>query len=342
MIQETPLTITAIHEEAPGFKTLVFAERLSYAAGQYLTFIHPTHLGPIRRSYSILSSPDVNEPLAIGVKRVENGEFSRWLIDRAHPGDVLTTTGAAGFFTLPKERDRYRQLFFLAAGSGITPVFSLIKSALVQHPPWKLVLVYSIPSEEKAPYRRELLELQQRHPERLFIEWRISTAKHLADARLSRESLQTLLRKYEQPLNQQQFFICGPEPYMRLCTYTLQEEGVPESGIRKEFFFTAALARSPKPLPPDRDTHRVRVRQPAGDLEFEVRYPDNILLAARKAGISLPYSCETGRCGACAARCVSGQVWLSYNEVLTDDELARGLTLTCTGHPMGGDVVLEL
>ena len=340
-MQETPLTISRIAEEAPGFKTFVFAERLSYEAGQYLTFVHPTHVGPIRRSYSIVSSPDADEPLAIGVKRVENGEFSRWLIDRARPGDVLMTTGVGGFFTLPKEGVP-QQLFFLAAGSGITPVFSLIKSALVRYPDCKLVLVYSIPSEGKAPYREALLRLQGMHPRQLSIEWRMSNAKNLADARLSREALQLLLKKFEAPFDRQQFFICGPEPYMRLCTYTLQEEGVPQRNIRKEFFFTAAVARSPKPLPPDRQTHQVRIHQPGGDLEFEVQYPDTILTAARKAGIGLPYSCETGRCGACAARCRSGQVWLSYNEVLTDDELARGLTLTCTGHPVGGDVVLEL
>src|SRR3954467_1551099 len=131
------LTVARITEEAPGFKTFIFEEdtanRIHYKAGQYLTFIHDFNGIEARRSYSIISSPILDEPLAVGVKRIENGVFSRFMIDKVQPGDILETIGAAGLFTLPQNIQAYRQIFFFAAGSGITPVYSIIKTVLHQH-----------------------------------------------------------------------------------------------------------------------------------------------------------------------------------------------------------------
>ena len=128
---------------------------------------------------------------------------------------------------------------------------------------------------------------------------------------------------------------------MRMCTYTLQEENVPKENIRKEDFVihTKKLARN---NPPDKAPRNVTIQYGSEHFEFKVHYPDSILQAAKKQDISLPYSCEVGRCGNCAAKCIEGKVWLSYNEVLTEKDLQNGLTLTCVGHPDGGDVKLEI
>ena len=126
------LRIHSIHEEINGFKTFTFEEGhgINYKSGQYITFVQQVAGKEVRRSYSITSSPQLNEPLTIGVKRVENGLFSRQLIDHAKPGDEWITTGAGGLFVLPDDVRNYHQVFFLAAGSGITPIFSLIKTVL--------------------------------------------------------------------------------------------------------------------------------------------------------------------------------------------------------------------
>jgi ring-1,2-phenylacetyl-CoA epoxidase subunit PaaE len=137
------------------------------------------------------------------------------------------------------------------------------------------------------------------------------------------------------------FYICGPEVYMRMCTYILQEQGVPKDHIRKENFIIQRID-PPKQLPPDTNSHKVTLTLGDKRYNFMVSYPDSILKAAQKLGILLPYSCETGRCGNCAALCISGKVWLSYNEVLTEKDLASGLTLTCVGHPIEGDVSLVI
>lgn len=158
-----PVIIEQIHQEVEGFKTFSFKEGhgIEYKAGQYITFVQQSTREAIRRSYSIVSAPSLNEPLTIGVKRIENGAFSRQLIDHAKPGDELLTIGAAGLFILPEHASHIKQLFFLAAGSGITPIYSLLKTVLHFRPHISVVLIYSNPSPQKAIFFSELNELKK-------------------------------------------------------------------------------------------------------------------------------------------------------------------------------------
>ena len=339
------ITITRIKEEVPGFKTFVFgaddAKGIQYQPGQYLTFSHVGHSGEIRRSYSITSTPVLQEPLSIGVKRVENGFFSRLLIDRAQVGDKLQTIGASGLFTLPNDLDLYTQVFLLAAGSGITPVYSLLKTLLYAHPGVKVVLIYSNNNPDKAILRDDLEELAQRFPDQLHVEFLYSTSPDLSRARLYKDLLQALLSEYAvAPYHQILFYLCGPTTYMRMCFYALRQVNVPNDNIRRESFSTVKV-KVPL-LPPDTNPHNVTLRLKGREYQVQVQHPTTILQAANKAGVPLPYSCEAGKCGSCAAHCTKGQVWMSYNEVLTEKDLAKGLILSCVGYPVGGEVVLEV
>jgi ring-1,2-phenylacetyl-CoA epoxidase subunit PaaE len=339
-----PLIIEQIHQEVEGFKTFTFREGhgIDYRAGQYITFIKKTAQEEIRRSYSVVSAPLLKEPLMIGVRRIENGIFSRELVDHAKPGDELLTTGAGGFFTLPDDTSNIRQLFFLAAGSGITPVYSLLKTVLHFHRHIHVVLIYSNPSPDKTIFFHRLNELKQRFGERFQLEFLFSNSVDLLTARLNRELLVQLARTHlVGSFDQTLFYLCGPEAYMRMCTYTLQEENVPKENIRREHFVIHGRP-IPKMDPPDKGSHRVTIEYGNEKYQLNVQYPDTILQAAKKQNITLPYSCEAGRCGNCAAKCLSGKVWLSYNEVLTEKDLQNGLTLTCVGHPVGGDVLLKI
>lgn len=336
--------IETIRDEAPGFKVFEFAAApaIYYKAGQYLTLVRFQNSTEIRRSYSITSSPALQEPLSIGVKRVPNGAFSRYLIDDAKPGDALLTTGSGGFFVLPDEIQNYQQLFFLAAGSGITPVFSLLKTALYGFPHLSVVLVYSNASMDKTAFRTPLQELQQTFPGRLHIEWLFSNAANLSRARLHRDLLLFFLHQYGiTDKGKILFYTCGPEAYMRMCFYILQEQGIDAGQLKKELFNTTVVSKRDA-VPPDAQRHIAYIRFANRSYEVVVSYPDSILRAAKKQGISLPYSCEAGRCGNCVAKCIKGQVWHSYNEVLTEKELQQGLVLTCVGHPVGGDIELFL
>lgn len=338
------LTIKKIKQEAGNFKTFVFEEEpiIAYQPGQYLTLVDFVHGMEIRRSYSIMSSPLWNEPLTIGVKRIDNGYFSRKLIDQSSVGDQIMTIGAGGFFTLPEEGQSFRQIFFLAAGSGITPIFSLLKSALLKHPDTRLILIYSNPSPEKTVFREELSELSRLYSDRLHIEFLFSNSKNLARARLYPELLIRYVNTFSlASLDESLFYICGPESYMRMCTFILLREKVPEANVRREHFVIHKRQPS-KVVPPDKEKHNVTIHYNDNVYQFPVQYPQTILSAARKERITLPYSCEVGRCGNCAARCTSGSIWMSYNEVLTDKELKKGMILTCVAYPVGGDVVLNI
>jgi ring-1,2-phenylacetyl-CoA epoxidase subunit PaaE len=338
------LIIKEIREEVKDFKTILFEDGhgINYLPGQYLTFIHNEGNEEIRRSYSITSSPVLNEGLSIGVKRVENGVFSRQLVDHAKPGDQLLTTGAGGFFTLPEDIENYGQVFFLAAGSGITPIYSLLKTVLWKFKHLSSVLIFSNPSVTKAIFYNQLKQFAEEFNSRFKLEFLFSNTPDLSKARLYRELLMHFYNKHVGEVNRKTlFYICGPESYMRMCTYVLQEAHVPKENIKKENFFSHHQ-KVYKALPPDQDPHRVTIYLSDKQYSFEVQYPDTILQTAKKNSISLPYSCEAGICGNCVAKCKEGKMWLSNNEVLTDKDLANGLTLTCVGHPVGSDVVLEI
>ena len=338
------IRIKEISEEIKGFKTIEFEEGhgINYKAGQYLTFIHKQGREEVRRSYSISSSPEWNEPLSIGVKRIENGLFSRVLVDKAKPGHLLKTIGSGGLFTLPEESESFQQLFLFAAGSGITPIYSILKTALQLYPDKSVVLVYSNASPDKAVFLDSLQEIQQMFHDRFHLELLFSNSPDLLKARLHRELILHLLKELTSPEKSKTlFYICGPESYMRLCIYTLQETGIPSSVIKKENFIIHNVQKRDA-LPPDKSEYTAHLRIRDKEYYFPVKYPESILKAAQKDGIVLPYSCEAGRCGNCVAVCTKGTVWHSYNEVLTERELQKGMVLTCVGHPVGGDIELRI
>src|SRR4051812_41606658 len=241
------LTVARITEEAPGFKTFVFEEdaanRIHYKAGQYLTFIRYFNGVETRRSYSIISSPILDEPLTVGVKRIANGVFSRFMTDKVQPGDVLETIGAAGLFTLPENIQDYKQVFFFAAGSGITPVYSILKTVLHQHADIHVVLIYSNHSPARTAFLNELQQLQQQFRDRLIIEFLFSTDKNIYRAHLHRDFIFSLIHQYKRySLEQVLAYVCGPVNYMRMCIFTLQELNIPTENIKKENFSTQKVA----------------------------------------------------------------------------------------------------
>ena len=339
------LIVKEVKEEIKDVKTIVFDENRSdkiiYKAGQYLTLVQQGLHEEIRRSYSITSSPALNEPLSVGVKRINNGAFSRQLVDHTKAGDTILTIGAAGFFVLHDNLEAYRQIFFLAAGSGITPIYSLIKTVLHQHPHIAVVVIYSNRSEHDTIFKKELSELLHSFAHRFVIEFIYSNSKDLRKAHLYRELLQEYLNAYSiASFDEMLFYVCGPEAYMRMCVYGLEEVYVPQRNIKKENFST--VKASVVAEPPDKLTHKVCIDDAGRQNWIEVLYPETILQAAKKNGLQIPYSCEAGRCGSCVAACIKGKVWMSYNEVLTDMELEKGYVLTCVGYPVGGDVVLRV
>lgn len=338
------LLIADIVEETKDVKTFFLkpadGSSLLYCPGQFLTFTIDIAGKEQRRSYSFSSTPGIDLLPSITAKRVDNGYFSRWLIDRARPGDILRSAGqATGIFTLPADLAPYRAVWLFAAGIGITPLFSLLKSLLFHTNVPRVVLLYSNKSKEQTVFLHSLNSLQEKYPGRLQLVYLWGNTQDLRRARLSKESFPLLLREAltdnpEHVLS----YLCGPTPYMWLVQMLLQDAGVPPSAIRREAFIVNSEV--PRRLPTDKIPHRVRVVLPGSEHSFINAYPQSILDSAKAAGIALPYSCNAGQCGSCTAICKEGKVWMSYNEVLTDHDIALGRVLTCTGHAIDGDVAL--
>ena len=331
------LTVKNIIRETDDFKTFVFEEQLAYQSGQFLTFEHNN----TRRSYSLVSCPQLEEPLAVGVKRIPNGFFSRYLFDNIREGSKLKTIGAAGFFKLPGDIDHYRKAVFFAAGSGVTPVVSMIKTILYFHPAVQVLLIYSNRSVETTVYYHQLKVLEKQFLHRISIRFLFSSSVDLMRARLNRDLLFEYLYAEKIDVQQSIFYTCGPFAYMRMVIFYLEEFGVDAKKVRKEDFVPVPQTGHWN-APPDTSTYFVTILYNSKQYKIRVTYPDSILLAAKKEHILLPYSCENARCGSCAAVCKTGTVWMSNNEVLTEDDLARGLVLTCTSHPVNGDVELQI
>ena len=309
------------------------AASIDYKSGQFLTFVFPKENGgQDRRSYSISSAPVLHEPLQVTVRRVPNGIYSRWFIDHAKEGDALQTTGATGFFVLPDDMRAYDQLIFFAAGSGITPVFSLIKTVLNSHTHVKIVLLYSNAAAATTIFWDELHALQHKFPLRLTIEFLFSAARR----RLNVGMIEQVAKRYS---TRSLFYLCGPAEYMRTITIVLRTSGITDGAIHREIFHIEKPAI--KELPPDGLPHAVRLVWAGKEYAFTVQYPVTILQAAKQLDIQVPFSCEAGQCGTCAATCVAGKVWMWHNDVLMDEELSAGRVLTCTGYPVEGDVRLE-
>lgn len=345
--QATTFIVKEIIEETFNTKSFVLepksdGSKLNYEAGQFFTFMFYSAAGTEqRRNYSISSSPVLKEPLTITVKRIPNGEFSRKLNDNTTIGDELITLGAAGFFTFPEDIENYNQAFFIVAGSGITPAYSLIKTALFLYPGLHLVLLYSNTSVDTTIFYQELLALEAKFPGRISLEFLFSTSSNLAKARLNISLLDQLLKHHSSTAAEKMlFYICGPLDYMRMITIHLNNKNFATHQVKKEIFHIEKPARMPQP--PDKGLHKIIIKYGKEEFEFKAQYPATILQAAKENGIKLPYSCESGQCGTCAALCTSGKVWMYNNEVLVEDDLEKGIILTCTGYAIGGDVILEI
>ncbi|HEY9004744.1 MAG TPA: ferredoxin--NADP reductase [Ohtaekwangia sp.] len=315
---------------------------IQYQAGQFITFVFPKVTSEEdRRNYSFSTTPEVDDIPSITLKRVENGAYSRWFIDEARPGDTLLTIGVSGYFTLPENIESYKRILFLAAGSGIAPIYSLLQQVLYFHPSVQVTLIYSSRDAGSTIFYASLQELQQKFQGRFSIEFLFSTAPNLLRARLGKGLLEVLLKQYAGTEHHESlFYTCGPYDYMRMATIVLQTEGVPPQNIHRENF--AIVKPVQKRFPPDKDPHHITITVDGRQYTFQSQFPETILAQAKKLGIPIPYSCESGQCGTCAATCTKGNVWMWNNEVLVDAEIEKGRVLTCTGYPVGGDVALEI
>lgn len=332
-MEHLQLRIKKIRQETSSSKSYFIEEvsgkKIEYKAGQFFTLLVNLNGKEVRRSYSISSAPGVDEDIFFTIKRIENGELSRYLFDHLKVGDIITSLPPTGRFTIDEPESK--SAVFISAGSGITPVFSLIKHILYHFADTDILLIYQSHDEEEAIFRKELLLLHQKFEKRFLLK---EVFSHPLDHKKPSQRLNNnLLEKIllQNPLQASvRFYLCGPEAFMRMALFTLKVMGYSQDMIRRENFFATA---PPPPFMTDTAPHKVTINYHNKIYHFEVAYPHNILEVALKHHIHLPYSCRGGRCSTCTSRCTSGRVKMTINDVLTPKDLQNGLILTCVSYP---------
>lgn len=335
--QEVNEVITIILEPVAGAQPV-------YKAGQFLTLVFSLNGKEIRRSYSAYSSPLVDEPLAIAVKLVENGELSRFLHHTIREGDLVEAAAPNGQFFYEPEAKKERTIFLFGAGVGITPLFSILKTALVGEKKSKVVLIYSSRSAEDTLFLEELKEWQNIYPDRFKLINLFSNAKNLMRARLNGFLVHELIRE-QLPFAKEDalFYTCGPVDYMDVCRISILGAGFKPHQVKRETFVLPEDEVDEDDATEkvvDKNTYSVNLIFQGETHHLQVPWPKRILDVALENKIKIPYSCSGGVCSTCTATCISGGVRMDYNEVLTDDEIARGRVLVCTGHPTENDTTI--
>ncbi len=327
-----------------------FNEVVTYRPGQFLTVLLPQDDKKVRRSYSMSSSPYTDVALAITIKRVPGGFASNLLLDTIKEGDALEVMEPMGVFFPKQEDDQTRQVVFIGAGSGITPLFSILKSILMVEPESEVVLIYGSRNEESIIFKSKLEKLQEKYKDRLQVVHTLSqpSAEWTGETgRLNKSHLLKILEK-KPHINKKEaeFFICGPEDMMEEAHRALSILAVADGKIRKESFATATSIQPGEVMVEEEDdtnkTREITLIYEGAEYKLPVKPHETVLEAALNMDIDLPYSCQAGMCTACMGRCTSGKVHLDEEDALSEAERNEGFILTCVTHPMSDDVIIEV
>ncbi|WP_020500491.1 ferredoxin--NADP reductase [Sciscionella marina] len=326
------LRVAAIRAETEDARSIVLepeegdAERFSYRPGQFLTINVPTDReGGAARCYSLSSSPLLREPMQVTVKRTGEGYGSNWLCDNLNVGDELEVLRPSGMFT-PSSLDA--DLLLVAAGSGITPMMSILKSVL-HGGTGRVALIYANRDEQSVIFGEELLALQGKHPDRLH-------TVHLLESVQGLPSME-LLREHLRPYRDREMYVCGPQPYMAAVTAAAAAAGVAAERVRQEKFFsldTDPFAEPRSALDHSGPSATVEVQLEGETQTVSCPKGERMLDAFLEAGVDAPFSCREGNCSACACFVLEGEVEMLRNEVLEPEDLADGIVLACQSVPL--------
>lgn len=325
------------------------AEAYDFQAGQHLTIRHRVAGVEVRRNYSICA-PAGSGLLRVAVKRLPGGAFSGFAIDQLRPGDRLEVMTPTGRFTLRPEPALARHVVAIAAGSGITPVLSILGTLLEREPASRATLVYGNRDSNSVMFLEELADLKDRHTDRFVLLHVLSRERgevELRHGRLDAGKLGRLLDTLVPVEEVDQWYLCGPHELVRECRSCLLDRGVTARQVHSELFHVAGEPARARPqdragtATPER-TSEVTVLLDGRSSTFPLdRRDGTILSAALAVRPDAPYACTSGVCGTCRARLRHGTVRMDRNHALDPDEVADGYVLACQSHPTSDAVTLD-
>ena len=336
-----PLIVSKVERDTPNAVLISLnvpkemKKRFEFEAGQYLTLETNIGKSKVRRSYSICSSP--SDGLKVGIKEVPNGLFSSHANRVIEVGETIMVAPPEGRFKYIKS-GKGQQIVAFAAGSGITPIISIIKTALNDNEDTRVYLVYGNKTPEDTLFYEELKALKKQFSSRIKIKWVFSRAniEKSLFGRIERDIVNNTLNQLEGDTDK--FYLCGPEEMIHTVSKTLEEKGISSSKILFELFNVSpevSVEASPS------TSATLEIIYDDINYKLDAEEGKSILDTALDNMLDVPYSCQGGVCSSCIARVKSGKAVMQVNQILTENEVEEGLILTCQAHPVSAQILID-
>jgi ring-1,2-phenylacetyl-CoA epoxidase subunit PaaE len=341
IVRETKEAVSVVFEIP-----YVLRDTFKYKHGQYLTLRFFFDGIDERRAYSISSCPELDTDLQVTVKEVESGKVSGYVNNDLKIGDIVDVMPPLGHFTIDLNNNNSKNYVLIAGGSGITPIYSIIKAILHNEKNSKCLLIYTNRNAESSIFNLQLRELEQNSNFKLINIYSRPSDNSVIASRISVEKLNSIFKEnsnFIYPTNE--YFICGPQGMIEESLLVLNEIGVNKDHIHKESF-TANIKVEEEKIEVSTDNldssiENISVILYGEETTIPINNGDTILIAGMKARLDPPFSCQIGACSTCRAKLIKGKVRMDDYDALTDSEIAQGYILTCTAHPITNDVLVD-
>lgn len=350
MSQFHTLTVANITKQTTDTVSVAFnipeslASSFSYVAGQYLTLKFTINGNEERRAYSLCSSSYTDDLLEVAVKKVENGVVSTYINDVLKEGDSIEVMPPQGSFTIEPNASNSKHYVGFAAGSGITPIISMLKSVLAKEPNSKFTLIYGNKTKESTIFHNELATIDSSHFNLISVYSRESTGASLTEGRINNKKVADILNSNPELLKADGFYMCGPEEMIAAVVENLDNLNVAKEKVHYELFTTPVLLVKKAPVEVSNFVGEAKVKVIYDDEEVEFTLNSKgatILDAAMQQDVDVPFSCKGAVCCTCKALVTEGKATMDANYSLSEQEVEEGFILTCQAHPASETLVVD-
>lgn len=334
IIKETRASVSILFEIPEDL-----SKTFSFTSGQYVTLRTLINGEEVRRAYSICSSKNSGE-LRVAIKTIKDGLFSNYAFNELKAGDFLEVAPPEGNFILKTESNQLKNYLGFAAGSGITPILSMIKTVLEEEPKSTFTLVYGNKTAEDTIFKNELDAFAKKFIARFNLKYVFSQQETDGSlfGRIDKSAVNFVVRNKFKHLTFDDVFICGPEEMIQTVSDTLTEDGFKKENIKYELFVSSA---DTKDVSTGEGLSEITVLVDDEETTFTMDQKDTILAASLRHNLDAPYSCQGGVCSSCMAKVTEGKAVMSANSILTDDEIEEGFILTCQAHPTTDKIAID-
>ncbi|MDQ3048457.1 MAG: FAD-binding oxidoreductase [Bacteroidota bacterium] len=340
VVRETADAVSVAFEVPASLK-----EDYKYKQGQYLTLKFNIKGEELRRSYSICSSPVLDEPIRVAIKKVKDGRVSTFINDAMKVGDLVEVMIPMGNFFTEMNSSNKKNYILFGGGSGITPMFSIMKTVLKSEPQSRITLFYGNNDESSIIFHKPIERLALANTDRLNVVHILNTppAGHpeMLKGMMTKEKNMELVKNYVKVSEDNEYFICGPGPMMENVVTALKELNIPEAKVHIEYFTSPVNAEDLKPSENAFAGATATIILDGDERVVELEENETILEAALRIGLDAPYACQGGSCCTCRALLQQGTVEMAVNYALSASEVKQGFILTCQSRPTTPNVIVN-